>query len=161
MKDTDADSLSNDADRQGQDAGLQRNGVERTSGELPGPLPPPSPALPPLDPIEPDPFRTPRFAHPKSRQNGKAVPNRRRQRWTTPTKIAAYMGCDPDTIRNWLRKLHLAGKVEHSKHYSDDRDRKTARGKWRVFEGDLTRLLRAMRARGPLGFGPGFWEGKD
>lgn len=163
----DTDALSNDADAQGRQVdvdGQRRIGSDHESGGLAIPLPVllprPTVPLPPLDPKEPDPFGLPRFVHPKSRHKVTRVPIRRKQRWTTPAMVAAYMGVDPDTVRNWLRRLDLAGKVTHYRHYTDDRARKTGRGHWRIFEGDLTVLLRALRAKPPFGFGEGFWKGK-
>jgi hypothetical protein len=47
----------------------------------------------------------------------------------------------------------------YEKHYTDDRERKTARGHWRIFEADLLALLKRMRVKGKPGFGPGFWKG--
>jgi hypothetical protein len=159
----DTGTLSNDADALGQRAdvaGQRRIGSDHESGGPPAPLPGlaqslPAP-LPPLDPNEPDPFRPHRFVHPKRSQ---AVA-RRKQRFTTPAMVARYMGVDPDTVRNWIRRLSLAGKVTHHAHYTDDRARKTGRGRWRIFESDLTVLLRALRAKPPYGFGEGFWQGK-
>lgn len=130
-------------------------GGDAGDGELGKPLPQSLPQPSSTDPATREALR---FAHPKRVRP--PLRSKRRQRWTTPAMIAVYMGVDPDTVRNWLRRLHLGGKVTHHRHYTDDRARKTGRGHWRIFEGELNQLLRAMRMKGPAGFGAGFWKGK-
>jgi helix-turn-helix protein len=86
---------------------------------------------------------------------------RRRQRWTTPAMVAAYFGVTRRTVVNWLQARHLGAQVAYSRHYTDDRTRKTARGHWRIFEADLEALLTAYRVkRSRAAFGPGFWKGE-
>lgn len=116
------------------------------NGELPLALPLP-------DSTEQDTLSVPALVHPKRNRA-------RRQRWTTPARIAAYFGVTRGTVCSWLRRKAIGAHVITDCHYTDDRPRKTGRGRWRIFESDLEKLLVAMRVRpGAAGLGPGFWVG--
>lgn len=82
-----------------------------------------------------------------------------RQRWTTPTHLARYLGVGYTTVISWIKNGELPASPAFGHHYSDERPRKTKRGTWRIYERDLMPKLQAMRASGKVaGFGPNFWR---
>jgi hypothetical protein len=74
--------------------------------------------------------------------------------------VAHYFGVDRVTVVRWLHRKRLGAFMATHRHYSDERERKTSRGRWRIFESDLEKLLTAMRVKkSRAGLGPGFWVG--
>jgi excisionase family DNA binding protein len=70
------------------------------------------------------------------------------QRWTTVPLLAAYLGVHPRTVWRWVRSGVLPAAQVQTRHYADERVRKTRRGAWRIHERDVVRLLTEMRAGG-------------
>lgn len=122
--------------------------VSRRDGEPFVPLPP--------KPVDHCPTKsTPNVAalmHPKR-------DHRRAQRWTTPARVATYFGVTRGTVCAWLRRRYLGALMVTDRHYTDERERRTARGRWRIFEPDLAVLLRELRVRSKPMLGPRFWVG--
>jgi hypothetical protein len=86
------------------------------------------------------------------------------QRWTTPMHVARWFGVAGRTVSRWIVAGHLRAHPTWHRHYTDDRSRKTSRGRWRIYESDLRAFV--ARARGGtipvrLGVGPGFWKSGD
>lgn len=129
--------------RRGDAAGVSRD------GEPSGPLPP-DPTV--GNPTEPSPETVAALMHQKR-------DHRRGQRWTTPARVAAYFGVTRGTVCAWLRRRYLGARMVTDRHYTDERPRKTARGRWRIFEADLAILLRELRVRSKPMLGPRFWTG--
>jgi hypothetical protein len=73
--------------------------------------------------------------------------------------VAQYFGVTAQAVRDWCKRLVLGSRVHHTRHYTDERARLTERGRIRIFERDLEKLLRAMRVKSRPMLGPGFWKG--
>jgi len=95
------------------------------------------------------------FVHHKSRA--------RRQRFTTVANVARWYGVATETVTDWIHRGHLRAHRAWQQHYTDERPRKTGRGRWRIYEADLRDFV--AKARGGelrvLGVGRGFWKGSD
>jgi excisionase family DNA binding protein len=68
------------------------------------------------------------------------------QRWTTPEALAAWLGLTAYTVRRWLRAGELPGAHVGSRHYTDDRPRRSERRKWRIYESDVQAVVERWRS---------------
>jgi len=78
-------------------------------------------------------------------------------KWATTAAVAKYLGTTQKTVRHWIRRGSLRGCQVQTRHYSDERDRKTRRGGWRIYAADLERFLIAFRG-GPVAMPRGIWH---
>lgn len=115
-------------------------------------IPVPSPTIP-LQLDEPVSPRSSARKEPKNRASY--------QRWTSPKALAAFLGYAHVTVLGWIaRGKVIAARVSHHRHYTDDRQRATNRGQWRIHEDDVMELLAHMRQGKTIrSFGRGFWRG--
>lgn len=49
-------------------------------------------------------------------------------------------------MTRWLREGRIRATQVPSRHYTDDRPRRTSRAQWRIYEADVLDLLERMRA---------------
>jgi len=68
-------------------------------------------------------------------------------RYVTTGDLAAYLGVHYRTVMSWLHSGALRGEHWQTRHYTDERPRKTKLGRWRIHEADLADFLWRMRAR--------------
>lgn len=68
------------------------------------------------------------------------------QRWTTGVALAAYFGWSSSTMCRYLREGRVRGVQVATRHYTDDRARRTSRAQWRIYEADVRALLARMRS---------------
>lgn len=69
-------------------------------------------------------------------------------RHTTAPALAEYLGVTTKTVRAWIRAGVLTAWQVQTRHYTDERTRKTKRGTWRIAEPDLLDFLSRFRAAG-------------
>ena len=67
-----------------------------------------------------------------------------------------------DGVRKWVKHgVVRAGQLPATRHYTDDKPRKTRRCQWRIYEADVMELLTHLRGgRSIRSFGRGFWKTK-
>jgi excisionase family DNA binding protein len=71
-----------------------------------------------------------------------------RQAFTTVAALARYLGVSTRTVREWIRKGSLPASQVQDRLYTDDRERKTARGTWRIYGPHLEAFLARLRGGG-------------
>lgn len=133
-------TVSDSADGQSRKSAQVLAAEDELSGELLA-------ALLPL-PSDSGPLQAGSFAHHKPFQ-----------RWTTPRHVARYLGFTTRTVAKWVQLGILPGRVLYTRHYTDDRGRRTRRGRTMIYEDDLRAWLGKVRASGKVsGFGK-IWKG--
>ncbi|MGH2397535.1 MAG: helix-turn-helix domain-containing protein [bacterium] len=70
-----------------------------------------------------------------------------RPRWTTISALAEYLGVCRVTVHRWIKSKRLIGHQIGTRHYSDERERKTQRYSWRIYERDLAEFFGWYRGR--------------
>jgi len=70
-----------------------------------------------------------------------------RQRFVTLAALRRYLGVSQSTAARWCRLGILRACQVQTRHYTDERARKTSRGRWRIYEPDLIAFLRWYRGR--------------
>lgn len=69
-------------------------------------------------------------------------------KWVTSAALARWLGVTPSVLTRLIKQGRLRAARFPSKHYSDERPRKTERAQWRIFEDDLEDFLRRFRGDG-------------
>jgi hypothetical protein len=101
------------------------------------------PSARPFSPVPSKSSQAPDFRRPSTKL---VVVSQPRPQWTTAPGLAAYLGVDQRTVRNWIASGALQASQVQSRHYTDTAPRKTRRGGWRIFEAELVRFLTLLRA---------------
>lgn len=65
--------------------------------------------------------------------------------WTTIPAVARALCVDRETVRGWVNRGHLRALAVPSRHYTDERPRKTDRAIVRIYEDDLVAFLKRYR----------------
>lgn len=69
-------------------------------------------------------------------------------RWIRLADLATYLGVSQRTLRRAIQAGVLKAVRPATRHYTDERERKTGGGLWRVYEDDVKAYLETWRAAG-------------
>jgi hypothetical protein len=67
-------------------------------------------------------------------------------KWLALSALCRHLGVALSTGRRWVELGHIRAVRLRTRHYTDERPRKTGRAQWYVSEAEATRFLRLWRS---------------